>query len=111
MLEHAEVLALMNNQQFNDESRGLVLKALALAPDNVNTILFAGVVEFQMGNYRQSIEHLSQLSSEASQDAEVDKTVRFYIVQAREKLIAAGEEVASMDELLPASQSSPANLV
>lgn len=111
MLEHAEVLALVNNQQFNDEARELVLKALALAPDNVNTILFAGVVESQFGNYRESIDYLSRLAQEAAQDAEVNKTVRFYISQARQQLIAAGEEVATIDELLPPSQNVPVNLV
>lgn len=102
MLEHAEVLALLNNKQFNAEARELVLKALAIAPDNVNTLWFAGVVEFQTGNYRETIKHLTRLSSAAAQDPEVDRSVRFYIEQSREKLIAAGEEVASMEELLPA---------
>ena len=111
MLEHAEVLALMNDQTFNAESRALVLKALALAPDNVNTLWFAGVVEFQFENYRQSIEYLSQLSSAATQDAEVDRSIRLYISKAREQLIAAGEEVASMEELLPVVQAEIQNLV
>lgn len=104
LLEHAEVLALMNDQQFNAEARALVLKALEIAPDNVNTLWFAGVAEFQSGNYRQAIAHLSQLSAEAAQDAEVNRSIRFYIGKAREQLIAAGEEVASMEQLMPAPE-------
>ena len=105
LLEHAEVLALMNGQKFNAEARDLVLKALEIAPDNVNTLWFAGVAEFQSGNHRQAIEYLLQLSAEAAQDPEVDRSVRFYIGKAREQLIAAGEEVASMDELLPSPEA------
>ena len=47
----------------------------------------------------------------AEQDAEIDRSLRFYISQAREQLIAAGESVASMDELLPPVKAEPlANL-
>lgn len=101
MLEHAEVLALMNAQKFNDEARELILKALALEPGNVNAIWFAGVAEFQFAHYRESIKYLTQLSSVAAEDVEVDRSIRFYISQAREKLIAAGESIATMDKLLP----------
>ena len=101
MLEHAEVLALMNGQKFNEEARELSLKALSLAPGNVNALWFAGVAEFQFANYRKSIEYLSQLSAAAANDAEVDRSIRAYIGKAREQLIAAGESVAAMDELLP----------
>ena len=101
MLEHAEVLALMNGQKFNEEARELSLKALSLAPGNVNALWFAGVAEFQFANYRKSIEYLSQLSAAAANDAEVDRSIRAYIGKAREQLIAAGESVAAMDELVP----------
>ena len=112
MLEHAEVVALMNGQKFNEQARELALKALALAPDNVNALWFSGVAEFQFANYRESIKYLSQLSSVAAQDPEVDRSIRFYISQAREQLIAAGEPVATMDELLPPVKAAPvANLV
>lgn len=110
MLEQAEVLALLNDQKFNDESRGLVLKALEMAPDNLNTLWFAGVAEFQFGNYRKAIEHLSRLSSEAAQDPEVNRSLRLYIGKAREQLIAAGEEVALMDELLPVAPATIAQV-
>ncbi|MCK5002344.1 MAG: c-type cytochrome biogenesis protein CcmI [Gammaproteobacteria bacterium] len=111
MLEHAEVIALMNDQKFNEQAHDLALKALALAPDNVNALWFSGVAEFQFANYRESIKYLSQLSSVAEQDAEIDRSLRFYISQAREQLIAAGESVASMDELLPPVKAEPlANL-
>jgi len=106
MLEHAEVLALMNGQKFNEEARELSLKALAMAPGDVNALWFAGVAEFQFGNYRETIEYLSQLSLVAAEDAEVDRSIRLYIGEARKQLIAAGEVVAEMEELLPPVQAA-----
>jgi cytochrome c-type biogenesis protein CcmH len=62
MLEHAEVLALNNGNRFDVKSRELVLDALRLEPDNVNAIWFAGVVEYQFGNYQRTLDHLTRLS-------------------------------------------------
>lgn len=111
MLEHAEVLALLNGQKFNEEARELVLKALELAPDNLNALWFAGVAEFQFEHYRKAIEYLSQLSSVAAGDAEIERSLRFYIGQSREKLIAAGEEVAPLNEILPLASVEQAPMV
>ncbi len=103
MLEHAEVLIMTNGQQFNDESYELSRKALELAPDNVNAVWFAGMAEFQFGKFRQSLDYFTRLSAVAAQDANFAQSLRFYITEVRKKLIEAGEEVASMDELMPSA--------
>ncbi len=108
MLEKAEALALSNNQVFNDEARDLVMRASALEPDNINALWFAGVAEFQHANYRESIEHLSRLSSIAQEDADVNKSIRFYIDKARAELIARGEDVPEVAVLLQADAGSSA---
>lgn len=108
MLEHAEAIALANGEMFNEESHALILQALEIEPYNGNALWFAGVAEYQFGNYRQSIEYLMLLSEAAVEDPEVDRSIRIYIEKAREQLIATGETVASMEELLPARQSAPA---
>ncbi len=108
MLEHAEAIALANDEKFNEESHALILKALEIEPYNGNALWFAGVAEYQFGNYRQSIEYLMLLSEAAADDPEVDRSIRIYIEKAREQLIAAGETVAGMEELLPVRQSVPA---
>lgn len=105
LLEHAEAIALANGEKFNEEAHALILKALEIEPYNGNALWFAGVAEYQFGNYRQSIEYLILLSEAAVEDPEVDRSIRIYIEKAREQLIAAGETVASMEELLPARQS------
>lgn len=106
MLEHAEVLAMLHGQKFNKEARDLVFKALALAPGNVNALWLAGVVEFQSGHYRESIQYLTQLAPLAAENAEADRSIRLYIREARAQLIAAGESVATMDELLPRAKKA-----
>jgi cytochrome c-type biogenesis protein CcmH len=103
MLEQSESLALGNNQSFTPQARDLVMRALEMEPDNVNVLWFAGVAEFQAGNYRNSIEHLSRLSSQAQQDQEINRSLRLYIDKARNQLIAAGEAVPTTDEILGTS--------
>jgi cytochrome c-type biogenesis protein CcmH len=102
MIEQAESMALGNNQRFTPEARALVMRALELEPDNLNVLWFAGVAEFQAGNYRNSIEHLSRLSDEAKKDPEVERSLRLYIDKARSQLIAAGEDIPTTDEIMGA---------
>ncbi len=108
MLEQSESIALANNQRFTPEARALVMRALEMEPDNVNVLWFAGVAEFQAGNYRNSIEHLSRLTAEAKQDPEIDRSLRLYIDKARNELIAAGEDVPATDEIMGASAPASA---
>jgi len=107
MLEQAEALALLNGQKFDMKARELTLDALSLEPDNVNALWFAGVAEFQFGNYRQSITHLSKLTSVAGVDDEIKQSILFYIEKAREQLIAAGEPVPSIEEVLAVTPVAP----
>jgi cytochrome c-type biogenesis protein CcmH len=100
MLEQAETLALKNENRFDVKARELVLDALGLEPNNVNALWFAGVVEYQFGNYQNTIDHLSRLSSQAATDKEVNKSVRFYLTKAREQLVAAGKQVPAIDEIM-----------
>ena len=106
MIEQTESMALGNNQRFTPEARALVMRALELEPDNLNVLWFAGVAEFQAGNYRNSIEHLSRLSDEAKKDPEVERSLRLYIDKARSQLVAAGEDMPSTDEIMGASTVS-----
>ena len=106
MLEKAEALALLNGQVFNDEARDLVMRASELDPTNPNVLWFAGVAEFQHGNFRESIERLSQLASIAQEDADVNRSIRFYIDKARAELVARGEDVPDVDVILQADATT-----
>jgi cytochrome c-type biogenesis protein CcmH len=106
MIEQTESMALANNQRFTPEARALVMRALELDPDNLNVLWFAGVAEFQAGNYRESIDHLSRLSDEAKKDPEVERSLRLYIDKARDQLVAAGEDIPTTDEIMGASTVS-----
>jgi cytochrome c-type biogenesis protein CcmH len=100
MLERAEVMALANDRVFNDEAKAIVRNAYALEPDNANTQWFAGVVEYQSENYRNAIDILAKLVPVARDDEDVLNSIIGIIAKSREQLIAAGEEVAELDELL-----------
>ncbi|MBE9560996.1 MAG: c-type cytochrome biogenesis protein CcmI [Proteobacteria bacterium] len=100
MLELAEVLALNNNRVFADDSRALVLKAFALEPDNANTLWFAGVAEFQYGNHHKAIEHLTRLLPMAGGEEDVMKSIVAIVAQSRQALIAAGEDMPELEQIL-----------
>ena len=108
MLESAEILALNNNREFTPEARELVLKAYALEPDNVNALWFAGVAEYQYGNYRQAIQHLTRMLPLAGKDEGVVKSVVSVIAESREKLVAAGNEMPELETLLGVKANSMA---
>ncbi len=100
MLEGAEMMALNNNRVFTPDARELVLKAYALEPNNTNVLWFAGVAEYQRGDYRQAIDHLMKMLPMTSNDDEVAKSVINIIAVSREKLIAAGNEMPELEALL-----------
>lgn len=102
MLERAEVMALANDRMFNDEAKAIVRKAYVLEPDNPNSQWFAGVVEYQSGNYRNAIDILAKLVPVARGDEDVLNSIIGIIANSRDQLIAAGEDVAELDELLGA---------
>lgn len=103
MLENAEVIALGNNRVFTPEAKDLVLKAYSLEPDNENVLWFAGVVEYQQGNYRQAINHLTKLLPRVRGEEDVLKSVISMVAKSREQLIAAGEEMPELKDLLAAT--------
>ena len=100
MLESAEMIALTNKQTFIPEARDLVLKAYALEPGNPNALWFAGVAEYQHGNYRQAIEHLTTLLPLAAGEEDVMSSIISIVTKSREQLIAKGEEVPELSALL-----------
>ena len=100
MLEQAEAMALANDQQFDDTARTLVLDVLQQQPDNATAMWFAGVAEFQFGNYWQSLDHLSALAEVAAADEQVRQSVQFYLNEIRKRLAAEGDDVQPVDEAL-----------
>jgi cytochrome c-type biogenesis protein CcmH len=100
MLELAEVVALNNDRKFTEKSRALVLKAYELEPDNPNALWFVGVAEYQAGNYHEAISHLVTLLPAAAGEEDVMKSIVTIVARSREQLIAAGEEMPELEELL-----------
>jgi cytochrome c-type biogenesis protein CcmH len=100
MLERAEVLALSNNRVFSDEANALVTRAYELDPDNPNTLWFIGVAEFQQGHYHQAIQHVKKLLPLVAGDEEVMKSVVSVVAKSREALIAEGEDMPELAQIL-----------
>lgn len=105
LLERAEVIALANDETFTPQARALIEKARKLAPDDVNVVWFAGVAEYQSGEYRAAIRDLLRLAgSEAAKDDDVRRSIIGYIIKAREKLQEKGETVPELEAVLAAME-------
>jgi len=104
MLELAEMMALNNNRLFNAQSRELVLKAYALEPNNANVLWFAGVAEYQAGNFRPAIDRLLALlptaQDDTSDDESVMKSIIAMISRSHQQLVAAGEDMPELETML-----------
>jgi cytochrome c-type biogenesis protein CcmH len=112
MLENAEMIALKNDRKFTPEAREMILKAYALEPGNANVLWFAGVAEYQYGNYQLAIDHLVQLLPLAAGEEEVKQSIIGIVAKSRDQLIASGKEMPELVDLVGvksvAAASSPA---
>jgi cytochrome c-type biogenesis protein CcmH len=102
MIESAEVMALNNNRSFTPEARALVMHAYELEPDNANVLWFAGVAEYQSGNYQLAIDHLVKLIPLVAGEEDVMKSIISIVTTSREQLIASGKEMPDLESLLGA---------
>jgi cytochrome c-type biogenesis protein CcmH len=100
MLEMAEVLALENNREINEPARALIMRAYELAPNDPNSLWFAGVAEYQAENYQQAIDRLVALLPMAMGEEDVMKSVIAIVSESRKELIAQGKEMPELEELL-----------
>ncbi len=100
MLELAEVQALSNNRVFTKEGISLVQRAYELEPENPNALWFVGVAEFQNGNYHQAIAHLKKLLPLVLAEEDVMKSIISIIAKSRDALIAAGEDMPELVQIL-----------
>jgi len=104
MLEMAEVLALENNREINEQARSLIMRAYELAPEDPNSLWFAGVAEFQAGNFQQAIDRLVELLPMAMGEEDVMKSVIAIVSESRKELVAQGREMPELEELLGIKQ-------
>lgn len=102
MIESAEVMALNNNRSFTPEARALVMHAYELEPDNANVLWFAGVAEYQSGNYQLAIDHLVKLIPLVAGEEDVMKSIISIVTTSREQLIASGKDMPDLESLLGA---------
>ena len=100
MLENAEMIALNNDRKFTPQARDLVLKAYELEPGNANVLWFAGVAEYQYGNYQLAIDHLLQLLPLAADEEEVKQSIISIVAKSREQLVASGKTMPELEELV-----------
>lgn len=110
MLELAEAMALANGKRFDKASHELVMQVLGREPVNANALWFAGVAEYQFGNYWQSVDHFALLAEMAGSQQQISQSIKFYLNDIRSKLIVSGEDVQPIDEALQFVSSDGAKM-
>jgi len=100
MLERSEVIALLHNRKFVPQAMALIHKAATIQPNNDKVLWFAGISNYQNGNYKGAIKSLIQLTKTDIQDKKVRKAIVTYITGARNKLLAQGEAVPEEDKVI-----------
>ncbi len=101
MLERAEVIALLHGRKFVPEAVALIHKAATIQPNNSRVLWFAGVANYQSGDYKGTIKSLIQLTkTDTIKDKNIRKAIVAYITGARNKLLAQGETVPEENKVL-----------
>lgn len=60
LVDHADVLAVLQNQRVSGEPARLVARALEIDPKNLKALALAGGAAFEVGNYAQAITYWTQ---------------------------------------------------
>lgn len=95
--QYAQALFFAKGGKMDAQIRQVIDQTLALEPLEITALGLLGIEAFEMGDYRAAMEYwLKALPNADGQPAE---SLRSGIRSARERLIAAGEEVAEIPEL------------
>jgi cytochrome c-type biogenesis protein CcmH len=103
MGQYAQALFFLNGNQVTDEVRVQIDKTLAMEPLEITVLGLLGVDAFESQNYRAAMEYwLKALRNADGQSAE---SLRSGVMNARDRLIALGEDVPEIPELQEAEIS------
>jgi len=95
--QYAQALFFARDGKMDEQIRAAIDRALALEPLEITALGLLGIDAFEKGNYRDAIEYWSKALPNA--DGQAAESLRTGISSARERLVAAGEEVSDLPEV------------
>ena len=106
LLNYADTLAMTRDGQLSGEPAHLVAKALRLAPDNLETLWLAGLVQAEAGEYQQALQYWQRLLQQLPADHASRAQIQAMIDNSRTRLQATGVKIRVQVQLDPALQAS-----
>jgi cytochrome c-type biogenesis protein CcmH len=85
----ADALVLANGRQWDDESGGIVQRALAADPNNLKALALAGTEAFERGRYEEAIAFWKRMQVAAPADSMDAKLAEANIREANERIVGA----------------------
>lgn len=95
MLQYAEALSFVNDEQVTGKSADLVFKALALEPTNPNALWLAGMAKAQVGEFMAAKKLWTQLASSLPEGSEAQQETRGLLTKIDSKIAEANNETGT----------------
>lgn len=96
LADHADALAMAQGRRLRGDPEPLIARALTLDPDHVKALALAGSVAFEKREYDAAIGHWQRLLTRVPAEADLARSVRGSIAQARLQLGAGAPAAAGM---------------
>jgi cytochrome c-type biogenesis protein CcmH len=95
MLQYAEALSFVNDEQVTGKSADLVFKALALEPTNPNALWLAGMAKAQVGEFMAAKKLWTQLANSLPEGSEAQQETRGLLAKIDSKIAEANNETGA----------------
>jgi cytochrome c-type biogenesis protein CcmH len=86
LADYADALAMAQGKRLQGEPEKLVLRALAIDPQNVKALALAGSAAFERGDFGGAVEYWERILKLAPEESEFAQSVRSSIEEARSHL-------------------------
>lgn len=103
MLALADALAMSADGDMQGRPAELIREAVILAPNDQTALWLAGMVEDQLGNHLQALQHWRQLKGMLADNPDSLQRVEMLIAGSERKMAAAGEAVPAPASPQPAA--------
>lgn len=108
LVDHADVLAMMQGQSIEGEPGRLVMRALQLDPDNLKALTMAGSWAFERRDYAGAVKFWSRAQTLAPADSAFATSLASGLEQARAAAAQGSVPLASADAAPPARSGTAA---
>ena len=108
LADHADVLAMLQDQKISGEPARLVTRALQIDPKNLKALALAGGAAYEAGQYPQAIEYWTLARQLSPPDTPFSENLDRSLVDARRALQGGEPGTSASPEAATAASGTPA---